>query len=99
MACQFLKVDLVQRIGGSLAWACLWLFWKGEKTFKAPKNVSFWVGFLELNFHGRYGSAKGARWGEQFVQPFVDRRVTERFRELLMTGNAQLQVASIIDDG
>eukprot|EP00434_Breviolum_minutum_P003915 symbB.v1.2.003442.t1/scaffold194.1/size275082/3 len=52
-------VDLVQRIGGSLAWA--------------------------------YGSAKGARWGEQFVQPFVDRRVTERFRELLMTGNAQLQ--------
>ena len=30
--------------------------------------------------------------GEQFAQPFVDRRVTERFRELLTTGNAQLQV-------
>ena len=43
----------------------------------------------------RYGqSAKGSRWmGEQFAQPFVDRRVTERFRELLTTGNAQLQVA------
>jgi len=53
-------VDLVQQIGGSLAWA--------------------------------YGqSAKGSRMGEQFAQPFVDRRVTERFRELLTTGNAQLQ--------
>eukprot|EP00435_Cladocopium_sp_Y103_P065923 s568_g28.t1 len=54
-------VDMVQQIGGSLAWA--------------------------------YGqSAKGSRWmGEQFAQPFVDRRVTERFRELLSTGNAQLQ--------
>ena len=29
--------------------------------------------------------------GEQFAQPFVDRRSSERFRELLLTGNVKLQ--------
>ena len=56
--------------------------------------VVFWgSNFSEIV--GRYGSAKGARWGEQFVQPFVDRRVTERFRELLMTGNGAVAGASV----
>lgn len=29
--------------------------------------------------------------GEQFAQPFVDRRATERLRELLLSGNPKLQ--------
>ncbi|CAJ1446624.1 unnamed protein product, partial [Effrenium voratum] len=31
------------------------------------------------------------RLGEQFAQPFVDRRVRDRLRELLLTKNPQLQ--------
>eukprot|EP00913_Durusdinium_trenchii_P011775 g11061.t1 len=44
-----------------------------------------------------YSSQRGAR-GEEFAQPFIDRRVSERFRELLLTGNVRLQIFSAAEE-